>query len=137
MPVFGPISHIDISASDGEASAQWYCDVLGLRRIRRDDFDGRFSILLKYDATGLFVGISQHDRDGRGDAPKFDERDPGLDHLAFEVSSREELESWEDQFRRHDVDFSPITADPSGVGYALVFRDPDNVQLELWWTRPR
>ena len=23
------------------------------------------------------------------------------------------------------------------AGSALVFRDPDNIQLEFWWTRPR
>jgi glyoxylase I family protein len=35
------------------------------------------------------------------------------------------------------VKHSPVQDSPSGSGTALVFRDPDNIQLEFWWTRPR
>lgn len=134
MPAeFVGISHIDLSVSDAEASAAWYCEVLGLRRIRRDDFDTRSSVLLKHDGTGLFIGISQHSRQATA---RFDERGPGLDHIGLAVADRADLDAWRRRLEEHGVPFSPVAEDASGVGSALVFRDPDNIQLEFWWTRP-
>ena len=55
MPDFGAPSHIDLSVSDAEPSARWYCEVLGLRRVRRedfDDFDDRIMIVLVHRAGG-------------------------------------------------------------------------------------
>jgi catechol 2,3-dioxygenase-like lactoylglutathione lyase family enzyme len=133
MTEFTGISHIDLSVSDAEVSAAWYCEVLGLRRIRRDDFETRSSILLKHDATGLFVGISQHSAQATA---RFDERGPGLDHIGFRVAERADLDAWQRRLDEHGVTYSPVAEDASGVGSALVFRDPDNIQLEFWWTRP-
>jgi glyoxylase I family protein len=57
----------------------------------------------------------------------------GLDHLAFAVASRVDLEQWADRLARAGVDFLPIAESftiPSAA--VLVFRDPDNIQLELF-----
>ena len=51
------------------------------------------------------------------------------DHISFGVSSRAELKAWQDHLAANSVDQSPIT---DAGGYAvLVFRDPDNIQLEF------
>jgi glyoxylase I family protein len=60
----------------------------------------------------------------------FDEFRTGLDHFAFGVSSRAELESWIPELERRGITFSPIAETP--IGSVIVFRDPDNIQLELW-----
>lgn len=134
MPEFTGISHLDLSVSDVEASADWYARVLGLRRLRRSDLDNRIMIVLVHPPTGLVVGLNQHHEPA---ADRFDERRPGLDHVGFGVTERAELDAWQRRLAELGVEHSPVTDSPSGSGAALVFRDPDNIQLELWWTRPR
>lgn len=73
--------------------------------------------------------------DTRGD--RFDEHRPGLDHVGFSVMERAELDEWQARLAELRVDHSPVQDSPSGSGSALVFRDPDNIQLEFWWTAPR
>ena len=53
------------------------------------------------------------------------------------MSDRGELEQWEARLSELGVDHSPVTDSASGSGTALVFRDPDTIQLALWWTRPK
>ncbi|MCX7521393.1 VOC family protein [Microbacterium sp. STN6] len=134
MPEFGTISHLDLTVSDAEKSAAWYVETLGLKRARRADLDNRIMIVLVHPATGLVIGLNQHNEPA---ADRFDERRPGLDHVGFSVSERAELDGWEERLSELGVDHSPVTDAPSGSGTALVFRDPDNIQLEFWWTRPR
>lgn len=134
MPAFSTISHLDLTVSDAERSARWYVEVLGLRRVRRADLDGRIMIVLVHPDTGLVIGLNQHDEQS---AERFDEHRPGLDHVGFAVHDREELYAWQERLAELAVEHSPVTDSPSGSGTALVFRDPDNIQLEFWWTRPR
>lgn len=133
MPQFTTVSHIDLSVSDGEKSAAWYVETLGLKRLRRANLDNRIMIVLLHEATGLIVGLNQHTVPT---AEKFDEHRPGLDHIGFGVTERAELDVWQRRLAELGVEHSPVTDSPSGSGAALVFRDPDNIQLEFWWTRP-
>ena len=134
MPSFSTISHLDLTVSDAERSAAWYVETLGLRRARRADLDNRIMIVLVHPATGLVIGLNQHHEQT---ADGFDEHRPGLDHVGFTVSDRGELDQWEARLGELGVEHSPVTDSPSGWGTALVFRDPDNIQLEFWWTRPK
>jgi glyoxylase I family protein len=134
MPKFAAVSHIDLSVSDVEKSAAWYCDVLGLRRLRRADLDNRIMIVLRHEETGLIIGLNQHQVQS---ADRFDEHSPGLDHIGFGVPERGDLDRWQSRLVQAGVEHSPVQDSPSGSGAALVFRDPDNIQLEFWWTRPR
>lgn len=134
MPEFTTVSHIDLSVSDVEKSATWYCDVLGLRRVRRSDLDNRIMIVLLHQVTGLVIGLNQHQVPT---ADRFDEHRPGLDHIGFCVTGRAELDEWEERLSELRVEHSPVQGSPTGSGAALVFRDPDNIQLEFWWTKPR
>jgi glyoxylase I family protein len=132
MPAFGTPSHIDFSVSDAEASARWYCEVLGLKRLRRVDLDNRIMIVLLHEATGLIIGLNQHTVIP---LERFDDRNVGLDHIGFSVPERADLDGWQVELARLGVVHSP--AEDTANGAALVFRDPDNIQLEFWWTRPR
>jgi catechol-2,3-dioxygenase len=134
MPQFDAVAHLDLSVSDVESSARWYCDVLGLRRLRRADLENRIMIVLRHDDSGLIIGLNQHHEPA---ADRFDERRPGLDHVGFAVTERSQLDDWQARLAELGVAHSPVQDAPSGTGAALVFRDPDNIQLEFWWTRPR
>lgn len=52
-----------------------------------------------------------------------------LDHVSFGVAQRADLDTWAEHFKTLNVSQSPIN---DREGYTvLVFRDPDNIQLEL------
>ena len=57
---------------------------------------------------------------------------PGLDHMAWGVASRQELERWAQWLDALQVEHSGITDVTGQRSYSvIVFRDPDNIQLEL------
>ena len=131
VPGFSGIGHLDLSVSDAETSAAWYERVLGLARVRRVDFAERTMIVLRHEAWGLVIGLNQHQ--GFPGEP-FDEQRAGLDHVGFAVGQRRDLDAWQERLVSLGVEHSPV-ADIE-VGSALVFRDPDHIQLELWWSKP-
>lgn len=132
MPTFTSVSHIDLSVADVDKSAAWYVEVLGLRQVRRVEFDTRIMVVLFHKPAGLIIGLNQHHETL---TPRFDERNVGLDHIGFGVTERADLDAWEQTLTDLGVDHSPVADTPAGS--ALVFRDPDNIQLEFWWTPPR
>jgi glyoxylase I family protein len=65
------------------------------------------------------------------------QRKTRLDHLAFTVADREELDAWATRLADAAAVHYPVTAANSVPGAAvLVFRDPDNIQLELFAEPP-
>ena len=84
------------------------------------------------EATGLVIGLNQHT-----EVPvnRFDDRSVGLDHVGFSVAERVDLDVWQKHLAALDVVHSP--AEDAANGAALVFRYPDNIQLEFWWPRKR
>lgn len=130
MADFNGISHLDLSVSDVDASAEWYARVLGLQQLKRSELEGRTMVVLIHPSTGLVIGLNQHDTIP---VPVFDDRNVGLDHVGFDVAEREQLDELEARLTGLGVEHSPVADTP--MGSALVFRDPDNIQLEFWWTR--
>lgn len=78
--------------------------------------------------SGLAVTVMTHDATPSDDA--FDEARVGLDHFAFRVSDQNELQRWVTHFDAMGVPHTGII--DSGFGPTVVFRDPDNMQLELY-----
>jgi glyoxylase I family protein len=127
MPTISGAHHVAFTVRDADRSAEWYCNLLGLQKVLEgDDPTVRFRVLA-HPQSGWVVGVRQYH--GREDGA-FDELRTGLDHFAFEVGSRSELQAWEDRLRENEVVFTPITETP--IGSVIVFRDPDNIQLEFW-----
>jgi catechol-2,3-dioxygenase len=63
----------------------------------------------------------------------FNERRPGLDHLAFGCANRDELEAWEIRLNELGIPNGGIVDTP--YYSALSFRDPDNIALEFFAPR--
>ena len=119
--------HIAFTVRDADRSAAWYADLLGMVVVfEGDDGTVRFRVLAHPD-SGWIIGIRQYL--GR-EEQAFDEFRTGLDHFAFTVASRDELTKWEGELRKRGVTFTPTTETP--IGTVVVFRDPDNIQLEFW-----
>lgn len=69
---------------------------------------------------------------GTPDDDRFSERRIGLDHLAVGVSSRAELDEVLAVLRDIGADTDGIHQDRAGEAAMITFRDPDNVQWELF-----
>jgi glyoxylase I family protein len=126
------VSHISLSVADLDRSLDFYRDVLGLSVFMEPfdavAFDGREAMLL----AGRLVIVLQAHRSHDGE--RFDPTRTGLDHLAFHVADRDELDSWATKLDRLGVAHSQ-TKDAGGLGWMIELRDPDGVQLELFATR--
>lgn len=126
------VHHLGLTVSDVEASAAWYIEVLGFERV--GDFAApagdRRKIFLRHPGLRARLGLVQH---LETTTRRFDETQIGLDHLAFRVASRASLQSWAERLALAGVSFSPVADSLSIVDAAvLVFRDPDNIQLEFF-----
>lgn len=127
MPTIAGGHHVAFTVRDAVRSAEWYGGLLGMQVVLSgEDDDVRFRVLA-HPTSGWVLGLRQYF--GREDG-QFDEFRTGLDHFAFGVSSRAELEAWERHLRDAEVTFTPIADTP--IGSVVVFRDPDNIQLEFW-----
>jgi glyoxylase I family protein len=127
------IHHFGLTVSDVLISASWYEDVLGFQRVGEFEApDGsRRKVFLRHQGLAVRLGLTQH-RTGHQDL--FDELRVGLDHLAFAVADRADLNAWSLRLTEHAVIHSPVAIANSIPGAAvLVFRDPDNIQLELFF----
>ncbi len=132
MPDLTGVSHIELTVRDADRSASWYEQVLGMQRMElpeeytNDSVPAR-EVNMMHPTAGLVLSLIQHESGEDGD---FSELRVGLDHLALAVESRSELEKWVAHFDGHGVQHSAISDRP--FGSVLVFRDPDNIQLELF-----
>jgi glyoxylase I family protein len=129
MPDVSGIHHVSVTVTDIERSVPWYCDLLGLTKLIEEshpDGDGYAVVLGKPDWS-MCVGLHTHQTNER---ERFSESRTGLDHVGFMVSGRAELDTWESKLTELGVEHSPVN---DQGGYAvLVFRDPDNIQLEFF-----
>jgi glyoxylase I family protein len=55
----------------------------------------------------------------------------GLDHISFRVADRAALEAWIDRLDELNIGHTGIRRRPNGPYATVVFRDPDNNQLEF------
>jgi glyoxylase I family protein len=125
------IHHLGLTVRDVDASAAWYEQVLGFERAGRyESPDGaRRKVFLRHPGFGVRLGLTEHH--GATDEG-FDETRVGLDHLAFAVTDRHELDGWTARLAAAAITHSPIAPANSIPGaFVLVLRDPDNIQLEL------
>lgn len=134
-PATTGVHHFSPTVSDVERSAEWYARVFGLERLPRlaphdGDEDGGYAVLLVDPRTGFLIGLHHHEAGLGGD---FDERRPGLDHIAWGVQGRAGLEHWASWLDELGVAHSGIIDKHGPSPYSvIVFRDPDNIQLELF-----
>lgn len=134
------LHHLALTVSDVDRSVGWYEAVFGVRFQVDVPHPGGVGKLLA-DDHGLMIVLHRHDtNDGR----QFDETTNGLDHAGFVVPARGDLEAWQHHLEVNGVEHAdpadkPLTQSPIAdepYGSVLVFRDPDNIQLELFSPPP-
>ena len=131
-PAIAGISHVDLSVTDLDRSETFYSELLGMTRLLegRSDENGCSARYLVHPASMVILGLVQHDETNE----VFSERQIGLDHLSFSVATSDELEIWSERLGELGIVNSGITEQE--MWDVLVFRDPDNIQLELFFMKP-
>ena len=129
------IHHFSVTVTDIEASLQWYQRLLGADRVpmkfpHYDREDTGYGELVVEPRSGVIVGL--HTNIGNDGKP-FDEARTGLDHVALNVATRDDLAAWTAWLDELGIEHSGIRVGEAPFPFAtVVFRDPDNIQLELF-----
>jgi glyoxylase I family protein len=127
MPAVSGVHHVSFSVSE-----EWYGRIFGLEKVVEGEEVGRRWSALRHPGGGLLLTLVRHDRNS---GEPGSELRTGLDHVSFAASGRSELEAWVRHLDRLGIAHSGVTeAEPApGMSYAVVvFRDPDNIQLEIF-----
>lgn len=120
------ITHVAVTVTDLSVSVPWYADVLGVEPVLDED-TGPFRHVVFQVGTTL---LGLHGFPDLTERAPFNERRPGLDHLAFGVAERADLEKWAAHLDELGVAHGVI--EDAGYGSGLAFRDPDNIALEIF-----
>ena len=129
MSVFFGFHHVSLTVRDLATSAEWYRTVLGLEELFREDGEQRQAVIFGFPGGGHAVALVTH----RRGAAAFDPTVTGLDHLAFTVPTRSDLEVWLERLEQRGIAHSGIIDVPPGA--ILNFKDPDGIALAFFWDR--
>lgn len=130
VPTIRVVHHVSLTVTDLARSASWYEALFGLVKVMDEASAERRAAVYRFPSGPLMLGLVEHS--GAAGAG-FDPRVVGLDHAAFTVGTREELDQWVARFDGLGIEHSGITDIPPGA--ILNFRDPDGIQLALFWDR--
>jgi glyoxylase I family protein len=132
MPAKG-IHHVDLAVKDVEASLAFYLDLLGplgwAEEVRYPSYRGTEEVIYLEDReTGDMLGLRPAD----GGAHRYYE--VGVEHLAFRVDSREEVDAAHKRClaRSAEVHFPPEEDRDVEDYYALFVFDPDGIRIEVF-----
>lgn len=129
--------HIALTVRDLDASVTWYEQVFDVRHQMDAPHEGGLARLLADETWGLVFALHRHDAN---EAETFLESRTGLDHLGLSVPSRDDLVAWQAHLESHGVVRAAAADQPltqsaiadEPYGSVLVFRDPENIQLEMF-----
>lgn len=128
------IHHFSPTVSDVEVSATWYQDVFGMVRLpitfpHHDKEETGYAVLLLDPGSGVLIGLHHHEAN---EGEPFEECRTGLDHIGFRVPERVDLDRWADKLDGLGIAHSGVRDIEGPAPFStLVFRDPDNIQLEF------
>ena len=131
MAVAGVLHHLELYVRDLERSSEfwgWLLTELGYEPFQ--EWDEGISWRPAGGEGGAYVALVLAP-DGAGD---LDRRSVGLNHVAFAVDSRDQVDHLTAELRRRDervlyADRHPYAGGPDH--YAVFFEDPDGLKLEV------
>lgn len=129
-PALAALHHIGITVTDQKRSIEWYREMLGMVQWGEERYPGGCTALLMRPGTHVHLGLDTHEaNEGESFAP----HRTGLDHIAFMIVGRAELEAWHLHLTGRGVECSDVrdVAIGSVSATLFTFTDPDGVALEM------
>ncbi len=126
MSNFPALGHVALTVRDLEVSVPWYTELFESEPVLDED-TGPFRHVV-WMLSGTLVGL--HEFPDTDVTTPFSERRVGLDHVAFGVTERRDLERWEKRLDQLGIGHGAI--EDAGYGSGLSFRDPDGLPLEFF-----
>jgi catechol 2,3-dioxygenase-like lactoylglutathione lyase family enzyme len=128
MAEFPPLTHVALTVRDLSVSVPWYEALFQAKPVLDEDSDPDLHHTVYLLGGNTLLALHQH---GTA-APEgsFSQFRVGLDHIAFGVADRGELEKW--ARRLDDLGVAHGEIKDAGYGSGLSFRDPDGIALELF-----
>jgi catechol 2,3-dioxygenase len=123
----GKIGHVALYVSDIARSMRFYTDILGFQvsDAYSEDMTPAGAVFLRCNRDHHGIALFKATKDYRPGA--------GLHHIAFEVSTLDEVLRVRDHLRKHDVRIHFEGRRRAGVQLAVEFQDPDGHNLEIYW----
>ena len=130
-PGRGPFGchHLSFSVTDLARSSAWYLEVLGLEVVAEVETATFRRLRLRRPGGGVTVTLTRHESTPAADA--FDERRVGIDHVAFDLGGLEAVLAVRGRLDDLGIGHSDRLWEH---GASVTFRDPDNIQLEVFGT---
>ena len=125
------MNHAVLYVRDAARTSSFYTDVLGFQPVSVDE-NGRYAFLRApgsenhHDIAFFTVGAQA--------GPPTEGRFVGLYHIAWEVSSIEDLAALRTRLREAG---SLVGASDHGVSKSLYAKDPDGIEFEVMWSVPK
>jgi glyoxylase I family protein len=124
------LHHVALTVTNLDDSLTWYRRVLGMEEVFTEHSGSRRAVVLRFAGGDGVVGLVQHDPRSE---QSFDPSIVGLDHLAFTVGSRADLDAWAQRLADQGILHSGAIDVPPGA--ILNFKDPDGIALSFFWDR--
>ena len=125
------VHHVDLVVSSIERSLPFYSELLGPLGFHTvSEVEGERGETIWYlSGRGTSIGLRQAQSDSGG----YDRYRVGLHHLAFEASSRGQVDERAEWLRTQDVELESEPQEYTYVPgyYAVFFFDPDGLKLEI------
>ena len=128
MATFPPPHPRALMVRDLSVSVPWYEALLDAEPVVDEDTVGSFRHTVYMVGNGTLIGLHQHPTTTPDQT--FSEFRVGLDHVAFGVADREELEKWTLRLDELGIEHGPI--EDAHYGSDVSFRDPDGIALEFF-----
>ena len=120
--------HVALTVRNLEGSTRWYCDLFDLHEVHREESSHRRAVVLGAPGGGMHLALVEHP--GTPDQA-FDPKVVGLDHAAWSVATREDVDRWQELLAAMGIVHSAIV--DYGVVSILNLKDPDGIALALFW----
>jgi catechol 2,3-dioxygenase-like lactoylglutathione lyase family enzyme len=133
MPSITGIAHIELSVSDLNASARWYCTLLGATEVfrARNEPEHLEACAIYEPQSHTVLAFTCHDQPL---AEPFSPRRRGLDHFAFAVAGDAALTEWDN--RLTELGIAHNRRD-DGQSAGITCTDPDGIAVEFFVQRRR
>lgn len=126
------LNHAVLYVRDAEASARFYCDVVGFEVVAK--MPGGRAIFLKGNGSENHHDLGLFAIGGEAGPTSAGRSTVGMYHLAWEVDS---IDSLAEAAERLQAAGAMVGASDHGVSKSLYAHDPDGLEFEVLWTVPR